>query len=306
MAEPAETQIQRLVTLVAWMSQRDSGGPVRRRDAARALGVTEKTLEADLQVLLDLTDRYKPWLGSLGVALTEGGLILESRGAFRRPLRLNRDEALALMLGLTGVRGGKQLAARLGGQFAAAPEATEVDRTWALGPTPGQGVAQVLALARRARDERRKLDLLYCGSDGEPSRRVVHPHQVVLAGKAWYVIAWCEKAQGPRHFRADRILEAVELDETFVPQRGLARVKSPKDLLSADQAPIATVAFSARIARWIREQHPDGEESPDGRYLVRFPVADTRWLAREVLQYGADAEVLAPEGMREFVRRWVG
>lgn len=306
MAEPAESQVQRLVALVAWMSQRDSGAPIRYRDAARGLGVTEESLQSDLQVLLDLTERYKPWLGSLSVSLTAGGFTLGSRGAFRRPLRLSRDEVLALILGLTGVRGGRELAARLGGQFADAPEATDVDRTWALGPTPGQGVAPTLALARQARDERRKLDLLYCGSDGEPSRRVVHPHQIVQAGKAWYIVAWCETAGAPRHFRADRILGIAELDERFTPNRGLQRVRRVKDLLSAAQNPVATVAFSARIARWIREQHPDGEESPDGRYLVRFPVADPRWLAREVLQYGAEAEVLAPEAMREFVRRWVG
>ncbi|MBK6781181.1 MAG: WYL domain-containing protein [Gemmatimonadetes bacterium] len=35
MAELAETQVQRLVALVAWMSQRDTGRPVRYRDAAR-------------------------------------------------------------------------------------------------------------------------------------------------------------------------------------------------------------------------------------------------------------------------------
>ena len=46
--------------------------------------------------------------------------------------------------------------------------------------------------------------------------------------------------------------------------------------------------------------------SADGRYVVEFPVADPNWLAREVLQYGAEAEVLAPEGMREFVRGMVG
>jgi len=67
-----------------------------------------------------------------------------------------------------------------------------------------------------------------------------------------------------------------------------------------------TVGFSPRIARWLKERYPDGEQQPDGSYRVRFPVADPRWLAREVLQYGAEAEVLAPEGMRTFVRDLVG
>lgn len=305
MGETAETQIQRLVTLVAWMSQRDAGGPIRYRDAARGVGLTEASLRADLQVLLDLTESYKPWLGSLSVSITAGGFTLGSRGAFQRPLRLSRDEALALILGLGGVRGGKELAGRIGAPFATEAETAEAGRTWAMGPTPGPGTAQALAILRRARDERRKVDLLYCGSDGEPSRRVIHPHQLVQAGRAWYVVAWCEKARAPRHFRVDRMLELTECDGQFEIRPDLKRVRAPGDLLSTDQTPVATIAFSARIARWIREQYPEGEDSPDGRYIVRVPVADPRWLAREVLQYGAEAEVVAPDGLREFMRRWI-
>ena len=36
-----------------------------------------------------------------------------------------------------------------------------------------------------------------------------------------------------------------------------------------------------------------------------FRVADPAWFVREILQYGAEAEVLEPEGMREAVRRMV-
>jgi len=35
-------------------------------------------------------------------------------------------------------------------------------------------------------------------------------------------------------------------------------------------------------------------------------VADPAWLVREVLQYGAEAEVLEPESLREAVRGAVG
>jgi proteasome accessory factor C len=306
MTEIAQTQIQRLVTLVAWMSQRDTGAPIRYRDAARQLGTSEVAVKGDLQVLLNLTDNYKPWLGSLSVALTAGGFILASRGAFRRPFRLSRDEALALILGLIGVRGGRELATKLGRDFGAAPDTGDVERAWALGPTPGERVAQMLAMARRARDERRKLELLYSGSSGEPSRRVVQPHQVVQAGGTWYLVAWCEKSAATRRFRVERILELAELDASFTPRRDLKSVKGAKDLLSADSLPTATVAFNPSISRWIRERYPAGKESKDGRYLVTLPVADPNWLAREVLQYGAEAEVVVPEAMREFLRGRLG
>ncbi|MBK7784516.1 MAG: WYL domain-containing protein [Gemmatimonadetes bacterium] len=302
MAELAGTQVQRLVALVAWMSQRDTGRPVRYRDAARALAVPEALLRDDLQVLIDLTDSYKPWLSSLSVALVANGFTLSSRGAFRRPLRFSHDEALALLVGLAGLRGAGALAGKLGAGFAAAPPVTEVERSWAMGPTPAEPVAPLLALFRRARDERRKVELRYCGSRGEPSSRIVHPHQVVQAGRAWYVVAWCERARAPRHFRVERVLGARALEEGFEPRKELRRVTRVRDLLAADGAVTATVAFSPVIARWIRELYPEGSEGPDGRYLVRLPVADPRWLAREILQYGAEAEVLEPASLRDFVR----
>jgi proteasome accessory factor C len=305
MTELAHTQIQRIVGLVAWMSQRDSDTPVSYAAVARHLGVTEATLESDVEVLFALTDHYKDWLASLSVAITARGLNLASRGAFRRPFRLSRDEALALVVGLSGTAAGKALAAKLGASFAL-PEPDDVDREWAVGPTAGMGLAQTLGIARQARDERRRADLFYCGSDGEPSRRRVDIHQIVQRGGAWYLVAWCEHAGAGRRFRADRVLEITVTDEPFMPRTELKRVRLPADLLDADGAQQATVAFSPRIARWMQEKYPMGQPQSDGRFVVLWPVADPQWLVREVLQYGAEAEVLGPPALREYVRAAIG
>jgi proteasome accessory factor C len=288
------------------MSQGDREEPVSFSTAARRLGVPAETVRKDLEVLVGLTDEVKPWLTSLQLAFTAEGFILGSLGAFRRPLRLTGDEGLAIVLGLLQGRDGKELARKLGRLLDAAPSMGETERVWAIGPTPGEGVSQVLALARRARDEGRRLEISYCGSTEEPSNRVVHPYQVVQNGGHWYVIAWCEEAGGKRHFRAERILSARLLGDGFDRRADLTRVRGGTDLFSGQADVTAVVAFSARIKRWIREKYPDGADQPDGRYIVRFPVADPRWLAREVLQYGADAEVLEPAGVRAFIREVVG
>ena len=306
MAETAVQQIPRLVELVAWLSQRDSGKPVSYREAGRRLGVAADTIRGDLDALVDLSDDFKPWLASLSVAITSDGFLAESRGSFRRPLRLSGDEALALVIGLLGVRGGKALAARLGATLDAAPPAAAVECEYGLGPSPSAHLEGVLAAAREARDAHRKLEILYCALAGEPARRVVHVHQVVRAPRGWYVIAWCEKVGDVRRFRADRILEARLLMDDFRPQVLFKPVERPEDLLRAEEVVTARVAFSARIARWLEERYPDGRKAPDGRYVVTFKVADAAWFVREVLQYGAEAEVLEPEGLREAVKRAVG
>jgi predicted DNA-binding transcriptional regulator YafY len=160
----------------------------------------------------------------------------------------------------------------------------------------------ILTVVRAARDANRKLEILYCGSDGEPSRRTVHVHQVVESAGRWYVVAWCETVKEFRRFRADRILEAKVLTQDFRPQVLFKPVKEPAELLSADETVTAQVAFSAKIARWLKERYPRGRETA-GRYVVTFHVADPAWFVREILQYGAEAEVLGPESLREAMKR---
>jgi predicted DNA-binding transcriptional regulator YafY len=305
MPDTAQAQVPRLVELLAWLSQSDSAKPVTYRAAARRLGVAEQTVRGDLDALLGLSTEHRDWLASLRVAVLADGFAAHSLGAFRRPLHLTGEEGLALLLGLAGARGGKAIARKLSHAVAATPSAETVDATYAISDAPSEELEQVLAVARGARDERKKLEILYCASAGEPSRRVVHVHQIVEAAGRWYLVAWCEKVGEFRNFRADRVLEAKVLDQDFRPQVLFKPVRKPEELLRADEVVTAKVAFSPRIARWLEERYPEGREDHEGRYVVNFRVADAAWFVREVLQYGAEAEVLQPEGLREAVRRVV-
>ena len=87
----------------------------------------------------------------------------------------------------------------------------------------------------------------------------------------------CEKVAPFRTFRADRILDARLLEQDFRPQVLFKPIQAPAELLRADDPVIAKVAFSARIARWLKERYPNGREGGDGRYIVTFTVADPAW-----------------------------
>jgi proteasome accessory factor C len=299
MPDTAVTQAPRLIELIAWLSQGDSRGTITYKAAARKFGVSEAQIRDDLDVLVHLSDEHKDFLASVRVAIVADGFTVVSRGPFRRPIQFSAEEGLALLLGLGAVQGGRGVAAKF-------KKGTEtIESAYAIGSAPSADLDGVLAVARTARDEKRKLELLYCGSDGEPSRRIAHVHQIVDSAGRWYVIAWCEKVQDFRRFRAERILEAMLLPQDFRPQVLFNPVKDPKELLSADETMQAQVAFSKKIARWLKEKYPNGREQRDGRYVVTFQVADPAWFVREVLQYGAEAEVLGPEGLREAVKRMV-
>jgi len=68
--------------------------------------------------------------------------------------------------------------------------------------------------------------------------------------------------------------------------------------------PVANVAirFSERQARWIREipwhRTARTQERLDGGCVLRMRVAMTEELVRWVMQFGAQAEVLAPKSLR--------
>jgi predicted DNA-binding transcriptional regulator YafY len=70
------------------------------------------------------------------------------------------------------------------------------------------------------------------------------------------------------------------------------------------------VAFAPRQARWIRERrwHRSArvQERLDGGCVLRMRVAVTSELVRWVLQYGPEAEVLAPKRLRREVVERLG
>jgi len=62
-----------------------------------------------------------------------------------------------------------------------------------------------------------------------------------------------------------------------------------------------TIWYGPAVARWVAER----EGKPldvDGSVTMTYPLADTRWVVRHVLQYGAEARVLEPESARAAVR----
>ena len=59
-----------------------------------------------------------------------------------------------------------------------------------------------------------------------------------------------------------------------------------------------TVRYSPRIARWVAERE-GAKLAADGSVTLEHVVADDAWAVRHVLQYGPEAEILAPEELRE-------
>jgi len=155
--------------------------------------------------------------------------------------------------------------------------------------------------------ERRRLQFRYRGrTTGDDSRRDVSPQRLTHYRDNWYLDAWDHHREALRSFAVDRISDAQagteaardmsdeDLDETLASSYGIFAGK-PRAW--------ATVRFSERAARWVADEHwhsaQQGSWLADGRYELKLPYSNSSELLRDVLKYGADAEVVAPTELRE-------
>lgn len=309
-AANAADQLRRLLTLIPHLADGDEH-PIA--DIATIVGVSPDQVIDDLNSLVDRFDTPGGFVDALQLYL-EGENVSVVTPHFLRPMRLTMPELSALELGLAMLRSertGAELApieralARLRTVIASLPgdDIPESDMTGAAPAGPG---VRHLSVLRQAVRERRKARLLYRkGASGTAEARTVCPYCLVFASGAWYVVAHCEKAKALRVFRLDRITEVEPRESAYkVPDDfSIDRVmEKSKAMLSREPAEILRVRYSSRIAKWIAEREGVALDA-DGSATIEHPLHDDQWAVRHALQYGAEAEVVAPARIRTAMRK---
>jgi predicted DNA-binding transcriptional regulator YafY len=145
--------------------------------------------------------------------------------------------------------------------------------------------------------------------DGEAIDREVSPQRLVRYRDNWYLDAWCHKRQALRTFGLDAIETAVVVpgkDVKEIDDDALERhYASGYGIFAGTVTHEAVLQFSASSARWVSREtwHPGQTGAPqlDGTYLLRFPYSQEPELVMDILKYGADVQVLAPESLRKAV-----
>jgi len=154
----------------------------------------------------------------------------------------------------------------------------------------------------------RMLTLRYLGrARGEESQRLVHPHRLVFYRDNWYLLAFCEQAQALRLFSLDRITDAVGHKEPIQPYDSTSLdhyLEANVGIFGGATQDWAVLRFTSERARWVADEcwHPQqvGRWVGDA-YELQIPYADPRELILEILKYGPDVEVIAPEALRQEV-----
>lgn len=308
----AEAAADRLDRILYALPRALREGGVRLTELAAELGVDESRVLEDIAVFTDRAYTHPAgWVCDLEMYVDGEVVEAWTTGEFDRPVRLTPREALALDLGLRLLAAGMspdrrravlEMARRLDAELTTFPaEPLKAGIGLDGGEPEGNGS---LALLRDAVAEGRRCRIRYLKAGAtEPGVRSVAPYALALAHGRWYLVGHSAEADAVRVFRLDRALEIELTDESYAVPDDF----EPGDYVEGGlvfrpgEEREATVRYSPRIARWIAERE-EVEEQPDGSVVARRTVADPGWIVRHVLSYGPEAELLAPEELREAVR----
>jgi proteasome accessory factor C len=295
-------RLGRLLNLVPYLLARPG---IAVADAAAGLGVTERQLREDLELLWVCgLPGYGP--GDLIDMAFDGDRVTVTYDAgIDRPLRLTQDEALALVVALrmlaetpgTGTRDAIERALakieNAAGDLADPPVAVRLPAN-----------AERLDAIRAAVEGGHALRLTYyTAARDETTDRVVDPLRVLMVGGKAYLEAWCRRAEATRMFRVDRIDAFTELDEPAAPPAHVdLHDVSDGVFHPTPDLPLVTLRVG-RGSRWITEYYPCEEVRREGdEWLVTMRVTDLGWAQRLLIGLGPDVTVVGPLELVERIR----
>lgn len=297
----------RLLFLVPYVARRD-GVPVA--ELADKLAVTPKQIEADLELLAMVGQPPLTPDHLIDIYVEDKVVYVELDQSLSRPPPLTHEEARALVLGakLVGAHGGlgDELERVLDKIVAAL---NPVDREMVRSLAKRVGIAQdapqsTQAVLRAAVERRHELDLEYYSASSDRMKRYrVEPLALITHTGIDYVVALDVGAlHHEKLFRLDRMADVTDTGRVFTPpaEVDLEKFRKGRLYLGAPSDLTAEVRFSPAVADVAAERFPkkDCKRGKDGSLTVRLSTSSTAWLARWVLPFGADAEVVGPPEAR--------
>ena len=301
----------RLVRLLNMVPYFKANPRVTRDEAAAALGVTRKQLDADLEQLwLCGLPGYGP--GDLiDFDFTGDTIEVTFAAGVDHPLRLTSTEATGILValralldvpGMVDPRAARSAIAKIESAAGTVAAVGNADLDELDGDEPESASA---AAVRDAARTGKALSLEYhSASHDTVSSRVVDPIRVVLVSDRSYLEAWCRTAEGVRLVRFDRIVDARVLDEPARPPAPAVQAGPDTALFDADPSlPSATLLID-RSAEWMFDYYPLRviAELDDGACEAAMTYASDEWMARFVLGFGSAVRVLTPHSLAEKVR----
>ena len=309
----ALNKTERLFALVLLLQNRPN---MTSKDLADYFGVSRRTIFRDLRTLSES-----------GVPLTyaEGGGYEILEGYQLPPLMFTAREAATLLVGTGFIKLQPDLSLRAdAGEVALKirsvlpdPIRDYIDRlqertviapyTSAMDPSDATDEEQghFYELSEAVAQQRPVFMQYYVPSRDELTKRKVDPLGLVYYSDSWNLVAYDHLRRDVRNFRLDRIQEMRVMQDTFRPPDDFDLKAYLKEKGTNAEAYRIVLQFDARAYRWAKRGIPaliEEETERDGRVQVTFYFENLGYLARWLLRYGPDTEVLEPEALRDRVR----
>ena len=126
----------------------------------------------------------------------------------------------------------------------------------------------------------------------------------------WYLDAWCHLRDDVRSFSIDAIQRVSILDTAAKEVSAKTIDQSVGEgygIFGGSPKGWAKLRFTPERARWVAGERwhskQRSETLADGSYVLEIPYSDERELVGDLLRFGADVEVMAPQDLRSRIKR---
>lgn len=146
-------------------------------------------------------------------------------------------------------------------------------------------------------------------SDSYSDKRVLSPQRLTHYRDNWYLDAWCHDKEALRTFSLERITDlTVKQSETrhqiinLNEQQLDAHYANTFGIFGGQVKHWAKLVFTTHRAQWVSEEVWHHEQKgfwlKDGRYQLEIPYGNDLELIGDILKYGDQVEVVAPDELR--------
>ncbi|MDE7187259.1 MAG: YafY family transcriptional regulator [Lachnospiraceae bacterium] len=282
--------------------------------------VTAKELAERFEVSVRTIYRDVENLSMAGIPIytrkgKNGGISLTSQFVLNKMLvtKEEQDQILAALASLqeTGALKEKETMSKLTDFFMAEPT------NWvAIDFSDWSGRRQELfEKVREAILSHRVLTFDYYGQSGSMTRRVAEPLQLLFKEYTWYLRAFCRDREDMRLFKLLRMKRVEVTDEIFSPRRHkevtLGTKLCPKADPLADcgqegsRLTMLTLLIDKSEAFRVYDRFEEEEITvlENGDFLIHVEYLMDEWVYGVIFSFGAAAEVLEPEAVKQEVLR---
>lgn len=166
----------------------------------------------------------------------------------------------------------------------------------------------------QAAAQRRQLELSYRKpGQAQPEARVVDPYHLANINGEWFLFGYCHLRGDIRTFAPARIAAVRATGKTFTRPKRFSLERRLRDSFGVHSGQgefEVIVRFDELVADYVREKrwHPSQQliELADGGVELRLKLSSLVEVQRWVLGWGGNAVVIAPDELRDAVRRSAG